>query len=219
MANLSLIQVTVPGCKVPLQAIRFPDGAIGATLRSLCAALLLSYAAQSHRLKRAPALNGSWRTAILKTAGGRKSVDVLYVWAIPLWAAGIQTSRLDAAKRDRILILQREAVPAIYRAFWQMDTAAAAPIESETASGNSLGDALEAGLEARLAAIEAMVRDLAGEVAGLTGRDRSNERLLAATIERLLWLQNDTTQRSVQQRLKPSGRRRGRPRRADPEKR
>lgn len=55
MAQLTLFQITLPGCKAPLQVVRFADGAIGATLRSLCATILLSYAAQSHRLKRMPA--------------------------------------------------------------------------------------------------------------------------------------------------------------------
>ena len=215
MANLALVQVTVPDCDVPLQAIRFSVGAIGATLRSLCIGLALSYATQSHRLKRNPALNGTWRSATLKTAGGRKSVDVLYAWAIPLWISGIQVSRLDAAKRARILIIQREAVQAIYRAFWESDVPAVsgdsiASIASEGASA----DDLDTRLEARLASLEATMRRLDREVAD---RFSVDEGLLAAAIERILVLQSSMQRRANQPEQK-APRRRGRPRRAAHEK-
>lgn len=67
------------------------------------------------------------------------------------------------------------------------------PVGSEAA----LGKELEARLEGRLAAVEATVRDLAVEVAGLAGRVAANEWLLAASIERLLWVQQRVMWRAI----------------------
>jgi hypothetical protein len=142
-------------------------------------------------------------------------MDVLLAWVIPLWVVGIQANRLDTVRRARVLIIQTQAVQALYRAFWDVARPVEEAIESEGVSGDGPGDRLEA----RLAAIEAAVRDLAGEVAGLTGRVKANERVLAATIERVLWLQQYVMQRGIRQGRKQPGRaRRGRPRRSDPGK-
>jgi hypothetical protein len=44
----------------------------------------------------------------INTAGGPQQVNVLQVWAIPLWLAGIRFSAVAPALRKRLVIFQRE---------------------------------------------------------------------------------------------------------------
>ncbi len=131
---------------------------------------------------------------------------VLLAWAVPLWVIGIQIDRLDATKRARVLIIQTQAVQALYQAFSEK-----APIVEEIAEP----DVVSAGeSEDDLATLKATVRMLVREVAALTRQAKANERLLAATIQRVYWMQDSLAQQASQQAQPPQPRRRGRPRRA-----
>lgn len=228
-----------------LQGVQLPNGQIGATLRSLCLALSLNLSGQRQRLRRQPLLAGALVTVMLKTGSGRQEVDVLLAWAIPVWLAGVQSTRLDDAKRANIQAIQTQAVQALYQAFWDVAVPAEEAVEGEVIAEESLDARLEARLaaieaalldkarlETRLAAIETRqdaieetVRGVAGGLAALTGRVAADERLLAATIERLLGVQHSQRQRALQEGQKQPDRQRrgrrgrGRPRRGNSDKR
>lgn len=197
VAEVRLIQTSISGAP-PIVVVKLLDGRIGATLRSLCLALSLSLSSQLHRLYRQPIFAASLVTVIVKTEGGLQKVDVLLASAIPLWAGSLQKGHLDSKKYANVLTIQQEFVPALYRAF----SDAPPPAEEKIASESIPQDDLTAKLVARLAATEGALHDLTSRVA-------ANERLLEATIKRLLWLQTYAMQVDIAQRPKPTGRRRG----------
>ncbi len=147
-----------------------PDGQLGATLRSLCRALSLNFSGQLQHIRRRDALNSALVRATATTQHGKREVTVLLIWAIPIWLTELQSTRLGSAKQEVILLLQRQAVQAIYGAFW--GTQVRKPLD-ETAIPISQD------LAERLDRQEALLENH-------TARLAASERLLAATIERLL---------------------------------
>jgi hypothetical protein len=226
--------VTIAPDLPPLQAVQLPDGEVGATLRSLCAALSLNIFSQQKRIARSRHLRVGLTKVTVATRGGPQEAAVLLAWVIPLWAIGIQSKRLDAAKRACVLIVQTQAVQALYRAFRDAAAAVETVIEAEPVLEDGLEARLAvkealrdevAGLKARLAAIEETLRDLAGmkprmavveatlreqgeQIARLFRRLAVKEALLAAVIERLLGLEQRPAPRGRQWQRGP-----GRPRR------
>jgi len=154
----------------PLQAVQLPNGEVGATLRSLCAMLHLNVLSQQRRITRSRDLRTALVTVTVATRGGPQEMTVLLAWVIPLWVVGIQTNRLDVAKRATIEIIQTQAVQALYRAFSREVAPAVEAPESEIILPQHTR-------EERLAALEAAHRDLAWQVAAL---QRDHEEHLAA---------------------------------------
>jgi uncharacterized coiled-coil protein SlyX len=210
---LDVRTVVVSPTLPPLQGVQLPDGQVGATLRSLCIFLQLNFLSQQRRIARSRHLRNALTTATVATKGGPQEMAVLMAWVIPHWALGIQTDRLDAAKRARVLIIQTQAVEALYRAFSGAASNVVPQTEEVIEPEIVSTSGLNTPLEARLVALEKMVHKQAGEIAALNSQARANERLLAAVIERLLWLQTHVMQRDSQQEEKPQPRRRRRPRR------
>ncbi len=179
----------------PLQAVQLPNGDVGVTLRSLCRILQLDYLGQQQRIIRSHNLRGALTTVTVATKGGPQEAAVLLAWAIPLWVTSIQASRLTAAKRATVLILQHEAVPALYRAFQQAfaPTPEAPPQPAPRIAAPDPLEARFAALEtdlreerAKRIAIETMLHDEAAKRAALARRLARTEMLLAAAIERLI---------------------------------
>lgn len=127
MSNVRLLPITILDCPQPIQGVQTPDGLIGATLRSLCAALSLDYASQYQRIRRTPALRETLQLVTLDTPGGPQAVDVIPAWVIPVWLAGLHINRLPEERRALILAFQREAFATIERAFTQPESNAAPP--------------------------------------------------------------------------------------------
>ena len=139
MPDVRLVQAFFPGYPRPIQAVQFPDGPRGATVRSLCKFASLAYAAQSHRIRRTPGLKDAIRTIILNTPGGHQATDVLLDWAISIWATGLQTTRLSEEKQTVALILKEGAVAAIEQALSphspvSEQEAPAQPVEAPTSA-------------------------------------------------------------------------------------
>ncbi|HEU5369291.1 MAG TPA: hypothetical protein VFU69_12540, partial [Ktedonobacterales bacterium] len=128
MTDLALSKyVTLVADMPPIIAVRLPNGELSATLRSLCDLLDLDRRGQFRRIHRNPSLAEALQEAIISTPGGPQQAEVLLNWAISIWAAGLQTTRLPEAKRAAALILQRKAFAAIEQAFVQPENEDAAP--------------------------------------------------------------------------------------------
>jgi P22_AR N-terminal domain len=145
MSDVRLAQVTIPDCLEPVQAVQMPDGLVGATLRSLCAALSLDYASQYQRIRRTAALREALQLITLDTPGGPQAVDVIPAWVIPVWLAGLHINRLPEEKRALILSFQREAVAAIERAFTEPESSAPPPQERKPETSPNVVDQMKQG--------------------------------------------------------------------------
>ncbi len=117
--DIILISVRIAATIPPIDAIQLPDGRRGATVRSLCQALHIAPNMQLVRIRRNPKLAQALVTLPVKTPGGTQQVDVLLDWAVSIWAAGLNVSRLPKAKRAAARIVQQEAFAAIKQAFAQ----------------------------------------------------------------------------------------------------
>jgi hypothetical protein len=115
----ALIPVPLIENELPIDAVSMPDKQQGATMRSLCALLDIDKGRQVARIKRNPGLSAALVLMLVETPGGPQSTEVLQSWAIPIWAAGLHTSRLPERKRALALILQQKAFTAIEQAFAQ----------------------------------------------------------------------------------------------------
>ncbi len=101
----------------PVEAILLSDGSKGASMRSLCAQVDVTRQGQVARIRRDPALSSALVLLTLKTSAGSKLLDVLLSWAIPLWLAGLDVSRLAPEKQQRAAIIRQRAIEAIEQAF------------------------------------------------------------------------------------------------------
>ncbi len=110
----------------PIIAVRLSDGELSATLRSLCDLLDLNQWGQIQRIRRSASLAKALQEATISTPGGPQQVEVLLNWAISIWAAGLQVSRLSDAKRAAAEVLQQKAFAAIEQAFVQVEPDSAA---------------------------------------------------------------------------------------------
>src|ERR1051326_3217857 len=111
VAEVCRIQTIVPGAP-PIIVARLPDGESGATLRSLCNLLGLDQSGQSQRIRRSSLLAVALQEVIISTSGGPQQAEVLLDWAISIWAAGLQVSRLSEAKQAIVQVLQQKAFAA-----------------------------------------------------------------------------------------------------------
>lgn len=167
----TLIKSIVIASGIPsIQAVQLPDGQLGATLRSLCRALSINFSGQLQHIRRKDSLAPALVTTTITTKAGKREVAVLLAWAIPVWLTELEATRLGSAKREVILLLQRQAVQAIYQAFWVSQGQ-----EHPEEAGFSVPDHLLKRVDTQ----EARLNDLSSRMTGA-------ERLLRAAIERLL---------------------------------
>ncbi len=207
--------VTIAALLHPIRAVQLPDARLGATLRSLCLILSLNLRGQQQRIQRDLALRGALVTATLPTRQGSRDTDVLLVWAIPIWLIGLKSSRMPKEKQALITVLQEKAVQAIYEAFWsaaqqnilsdeqymlpeevpedeRIDSQFADRFQALEARQDTLEarqDALERRMEreeARLDALEAQTVQLVSQLRWEARLRVNDERLLAATIARMM---------------------------------
>ncbi|SRR5579883_536203 len=116
MTVLTLVPASIVDALPPIEAVSIEEDEQGATLRSLCAMVDIARNGQMVRIRRNPYLSPALVTITVATPGGPQATDVLLDWAIPIWAIGLQTSRLPQEKRAVAEIIQRKAVAAIRRA-------------------------------------------------------------------------------------------------------
>ncbi|HEU5369957.1 MAG TPA: hypothetical protein VFU69_15900 [Ktedonobacterales bacterium] len=121
VAEVRSIQTIIAGAP-PLIAVCLPDGELGATLRSLCDLLDLNQRGQIQRIRRSQSLAEALQEATISTPGGPQQAEVLLNWAISVWAAGLQPSRLSEAKQAAARVLQQRAFAAIEQAFTRPET-------------------------------------------------------------------------------------------------
>lgn len=114
-AQVTLVQLapTYP----PIEALPLPDGKLGGGIKSLCRMVDISFASQLNRIKRQPDLAAALQYVTVNTTGGPKPIACLESYAIAIWAASIQTSRLSPASQEAVIILKQRAYAAIARAF------------------------------------------------------------------------------------------------------
>ncbi len=116
---VSVVPVRLLDTIPTIDAVKVDDDRSGATMRSLCATVDLARHAQVARIKRNPKLASAFVFVLLETPGGLQATEVLLDWAIPIWASGLQTTRLSKEKQAVALILKEEAVAAIRKALSQ----------------------------------------------------------------------------------------------------
>jgi hypothetical protein len=114
--------VTLADNLQPIEAVKLSDGWLGATIRSLCILLNISRFSQLVRIRRSPKLASALVQITVNTTGGPQKLEVLASWAIPIWATGLQISRLALEKQEVARLVQEHAYQAIARAFVQQAT-------------------------------------------------------------------------------------------------
>lgn len=117
----------------PLEGMMSPNGKSGAAIRSLCHFLSIDVSGQLQRIKRQPELAAALQFVTITTIGGPKPVAMLEGYAIAIWAAGLQTSRLSPGKQEAVALLKQHAYAAIARAFGQPEVAESGPIPAASA--------------------------------------------------------------------------------------
>lgn len=135
---------TIIVAQQPILGVRPPDGSIGAVFSYLCTALALAPNKQVERIRRHPVLKTALVSMTINTAGGPQQVNVLQVWAIPLWLAGIRFSAVAPALRKRLVIFQREVADALYRHFFRpIEPVDQAPDEASGPASQQIAQTLE----------------------------------------------------------------------------
>lgn len=205
-----LVPDTISVDRQPILGVQLPDGAIGAIFTYLCSALSLIPKVQIRRIRRNAVLRKALISVSIETAGGPQRMNVLLAWGIPLWLADVRLSGVAPALRERLEIFQEEVADVLYRHFiLRADVASPALEEPPGPSRWQMAQTLEQ-LEQRVAALETLVADVVerltaveGQTVDVTERLRTievliaalmrevagishPERLLAATIARLL---------------------------------
>lgn len=124
MSDTTLIpaeQALVPFHNNEISSARLRDGAIIASLPSLCSILKIAVNGQARRIRRDAALSKYLLRVLMETPGGPQITDALVAWAIPLWLTGLQPNMVAPEKRPLILALKEEAADILYRHFFKID--------------------------------------------------------------------------------------------------
>lgn len=213
-------------------AILLVDRSRGVFFRSLCRALELDHSSQVQRLKRQPMLHAGVRYVVLPTRQGERTTIVLLAWAIPLWLAGLNLSRLSESARRLVPLMQEEMLDRLYALFQDtpLDHATLEPFPGyadkllQDASAEAMpGDTDAHSLLMAFDALNARVDQLGGrvdrietsislmevhlsQVVSQLGRESqlrlNDERLFAAAITRLMLALPAPAQRHARQRRK-----------------
>lgn len=117
MTMLVLRSVSIVNHAPPIEAVKLPDGNLGATMKSLCALLDIAVVGQVARIKRNPDLAAALIQLSIGTPSGPRLMDVLISWAIPPWLSGLQVARLSSEKQERAALIRQGAIEAIQQAF------------------------------------------------------------------------------------------------------
>jgi hypothetical protein len=119
-SNLSvLVPVSLVDSAPPIDAVRLSDGRFSIGIRSLCRMVDIALNKQIARIRRSPTLAPALLVTLVDMPGGPQQMDVLLLWAVPLWANGLHISRLPERKQGAARVLQQEAVAAVERALSQ----------------------------------------------------------------------------------------------------
>jgi len=181
--------LTIAGCA--LYAVLLPDGQPAIAFAALCEALSLDSNGQLRRIRTHPVLGEAFVLAQLDTAGGSQVANVLIAWGIPLWLAGIRLASVKPSARQRLIVFQKEIVATLYGHFFSPTIAIPKPppVSSPQRALHAAFAALEEALEVDAQTVNERLASLEAEVGAMRAAERKGnmqERLLAATIERLL---------------------------------
>lgn len=146
-------QALVPFHDNEISSARLPDGAIIASLPSLCNILKIAVNGQARRIRRDQALSKYLLRVLMETPGGPQITDALVAWAIPLWLMGLQPNMIAPEKRSIATALKEEAVDVLYRYFAALDAEEVVQ-EAPTPAQKAPRSALEMHIEAWQAALE-----------------------------------------------------------------
>lgn len=180
-------QALVPFHDNEISSALLPDGAIIASLPSLCNILKIAVNGQARRIRRDQALSKYLLRVLMETPGGPQITDALVAWVIPLWLMGLQPNMIAPEKRSIATALKEEAVDVLYRYFAGLDAeeaAQAAPTPAQKAPRSALEmhieawqeterewDARETRYEDRIAALEQQQAQMQARLASLEQRD------------------------------------------------
>ena len=180
-------QALVPFHDNEISSALLPDGAIIASLPSLCNILKIAVNGQARRIRRDQALSKYLLRVLMETPGGPQITDALVAWVIPLWLMGLQPNMIAPEKRSVATALKEEAVDVLYRYFFKLDAkeaaqAAATPAQQLPRSALEMHieawqaterewDARETRYESRIAALEQQQAQMKAQLAALEQRD------------------------------------------------
>ena len=132
-----------------LTAIKASDGQIYAPIGQMCDVLGIDTQAQRRRIGRHSVMSKGLMVAIMATIQGERPTNVLRVDMIPLWLAGIQSSRVKAELRPLLEQLQESAARILWEAFQSgelttsdNDMASIAAIDPEAAEALAIAEAV-----------------------------------------------------------------------------
>jgi hypothetical protein len=117
-----------------LIAVRAADEQIYVVIRQMCNALGIDYRSQFRRIQGDKDLlaDGYQRVVIMTTHRGRQKAGALRVDLVPVWLAGIDTSRVKEEIRDKLREYKRNVAKVLWEAFQ----------EGRLTSDQSFGDLL-----------------------------------------------------------------------------
>lgn len=186
-AMLVIRRIALIADRASFEAVKLPNGELGAIIASLCAMLDIAAVGQVNRIKRTPQLAGALVQYSIATPAGPRLMNILLSYALPLWAAGLQASRLVPEKQELAELVKNQAMTAIQNAFTTHSTESEQPAAESTAliPSDSFGmmqeglQAIQTGISqlqnglaslqqtqttilARLAALEGMPRTYSG---------------------------------------------------------
>jgi hypothetical protein len=107
-----------------LTAVRADDGQVYASLPSMCNALGIQISAQTKRIKRHDVLSDGYQVVSITYTSKmdvqpkqRRQVGVLRADLVPLWLTGLNVNSVNADKKPKIRMFQREAAKVLWEAF------------------------------------------------------------------------------------------------------
>lgn len=118
--------------RVTFEAVKLPDGELGAIIASLCAMLDIATVGQVNRIKRTPQLASALVQYSIATPTGPRLMNILLSYALPLWAAGLQATRLSPEKQELAELIKNQAMTAIQNAFTTHSIASEQPAVEST---------------------------------------------------------------------------------------
>jgi len=100
-----------------LIAVRASNGQVYVSVRHLGEALGLSRQSQIRRIERQPILSDGHFKGAMMTPKGKRPANYLRVDLVPLYLAGIDTSRVKEEIRPKLERFQKEAAKVLWEAF------------------------------------------------------------------------------------------------------
>lgn len=122
------------------------DGDVYASIRHMCQALGLDPQGQTQRIGRNDVLRDGQRVCTVHThQRGNQTTNVLRADLVPMWLVGVDTRRMEDAKKQKIIDFQKRAAKVLWEAFQRGDLTDHFDIDALAAAGDELAETYQIG--------------------------------------------------------------------------